>query len=99
MNVVLSITNIIGLLKSKYLCLHLFTDHRLPFVLAVPLDLSAEDFSQSLRDNVPGVPAEFELCRVSSTREVVPLADQCPLDIRNRRELNRSNSYLRPKVV
>ncbi|CAL8382690.1 unnamed protein product [Gadus morhua 'NCC'] len=72
-------------------------DHRLPFVLAVPLDLSAEDFSQSLRDNVPGVPAEFELCRVSSTREVVPLADQCPLDIRNRRELNRSNSYLRPK--
>ncbi|CAL8282068.1 unnamed protein product [Merluccius merluccius] len=57
-----------------------------PFVLAKPLDLSAEDFFQCLRDNVPGVPAEFEL---SSTWEVVPLTGQCPLDIRNRRELNR----------
>ncbi|KAK0132655.1 G2/M phase-specific E3 ubiquitin-protein ligase [Merluccius polli] len=64
-------------------------DHRVPFVLTVPLDLSAEDFLQCIHKNVPGVPAEFELCRVSSTREVVPLTDQCPLDIRNRRELNR----------
>ncbi|KAK0133392.1 G2/M phase-specific E3 ubiquitin-protein ligase [Merluccius polli] len=46
------------------------TDHRVPFVLTVPLDLSAEDFLQCIHENVPGVPAEFELC---GERPVDPL--------------------------
>lgn len=92
-----SITSSVTAHKQRFIFI-IFIDATGPVRVVVPLDLTPEQFIQTLRDNVPGVPEDFQLCRVNGQRQVVPLSEQCPQDIHTRRALQRSNLYLRPKV-
>ncbi|KAL2077900.1 hypothetical protein ACEWY4_025585 [Coilia grayii] len=66
--------------------------------VVVGLDLTPQQFVETLRSNVPNMPANFQLCRVNGRREVIALTEQCPSEIHSRRALQRSNLYIRPKV-
>ncbi|CAL8235842.1 unnamed protein product [Arctogadus glacialis] len=91
------ITLKVSVLRSDINSVRLRNDATAPVRVAVALDLTPQQFHQLLRDNITGVPDEFELCRVNGQREVVPLTQQCPMDIHTHHALQRSNLYLRPK--
>ncbi|KAM3618991.1 uncharacterized protein V6R79_001338 [Siganus canaliculatus] len=66
--------------------------------IVVPQDLEPPQFIQTLRDRVPNIPEEFELCRLlGQQRRFIQLDDFCPRQIRGRNVLGRSNLYICPK--
>ncbi|KAK1903487.1 Nonribosomal peptide synthase apmB [Dissostichus eleginoides] len=66
--------------------------------IVVPYNLDPAQFLQALREKVPNVPPQFDLCRlVGQHRTFVALTSLCPSEIRQGNALGRSNLYIRPK--
>ncbi|XP_066515047.1 uncharacterized protein [Hoplias malabaricus] len=74
-------------------------DSTSPRRVIVLLDSDEREFFQTLRENFPDLPGEFELCRVNGQRMIIPLNLQslCPREIQSNNALGRSALYIRPK--
>lgn len=81
-----------------YIFFNIIPDTAQVYRIVVSLDLTQQEFFQTLRNITTDMPQSFELCRVNGKGEVIPLAEQRPFDIHNRKALQRSNLYIRPKV-
>ncbi len=63
-------------------------------------DLGEEQFKQALRVHFPDLPEDFELCKVNSQRQIIPLQLECftPDQIHSDNALGRSAIYIHLKV-
>lgn len=63
-------------------------------------DLGEEQFKQALRVHFPDLPEDFELCKVNSQRQIIPLQLESftPDQIHSNNALGRSALYIRLKV-
>lgn len=68
-----------------------------PQWVVVPLDLDREGFIQTLRENIPELPDNFELRKVNESKGVIGLEGTSPRDMHNTNALDRSALYIRPK--